>query len=247
MGTRKTLIFATARQVLTLTALVLTPLSGLALTCGGQGMLAGQPATTPAWMNPSAATWTASFPYTPANRAATLVNAMTVDQMEQQMAVVGGNFTLGDITGCGSAARHLLGIPFLCIQTYRITNGPPGIGTGDCSVSPKATALPSDLALTASFDPTLAITYGNIVGEEAHSVDVQVVEGPGMDMLRVPQGGRSFEYASEDPFLAGTMVTQIVKGAQSQGVVGMCKHVQGNEQETDRERPGVTGRQSAAP
>jgi beta-glucosidase len=160
---------------------------------------------------------------------------MTLVQMEQQMAGVGGNFTLGDITGCGSAARHLLGIPSLCIQTYRITNGPPGIGTGDCAVSPKATALPSDLALTASFDPALALAYGNIIGEEARSVDVQVVEGPGMDMLRVPQGGRSFEYASEDPFLAGTMVTQIVKAEQSNGIIGMCKHFQGNEQEIDRQ------------
>src|ERR1700685_1928808 len=81
-----------------------------AQTCGGQGNLAGQPATTPAWMNPSDPTWTAAFPYTPANRAAALVNAMTLAQMEQQMAGVGGNFTLGDITGCGNAARHLLGI-----------------------------------------------------------------------------------------------------------------------------------------
>jgi beta-glucosidase len=56
-----------------------------------------------------------------------------------------------------------------------------------------------------------------------------------MDMLRAPQGGRSFEYASEDPFLAGAMVAQIVKGEQSHGIIGMCKHFQGNEQETDRE------------
>ena len=218
-----------------LVALALTSMGAMAQTCGGQGTLAGQPAATPAWMNPADSTWAAAFPYTPANRAATLLNAMTLAQMEQQMAGVGGDFTLGDITGCGSAARHLLGIPSLCIQTYRITNGPPGIGTGDCAVSPKATALPSDLALTASFDPTLALTYGNIIGAEARSVDVQVVEGPGMDMLRVPQGGRSFEYASEDPFLAGTMVTQIVRGEQSNGIVGMCKHLQGNEQETNRE------------
>ena len=220
---------------MTLVAIAVTSMSAAAQTCGGQGTLAGQPTTTPAWMNPADATWTVGFPYTPANRAATLLNAMTLAQMEQQMAGVGGDFTLGDITGCGSASRHLLGISSLCIQTYRITNGPPGIGTGDCAVSPKATALPSDLALTASFDPKLALAYGNIIGEEARSVDVQVVEGPGMDMLRVPQGGRSFEYASEDPFLAGTMVTQIVKGEQSNGIIGMCKHFQGNDQETDRE------------
>jgi len=31
------------------------------------------------------------------------------------------------------------------------------------------------------------------------------------------------------------MVAQIVKGEQSHGIIGMCKHFQGNEQETDRE------------
>ena len=67
-------------------------MSAMAQTCGGQGTLAGQPATTPAWMNPADATWTADFPYTPANRAAALLNAMTLAQMEQQMAGVGGDF-----------------------------------------------------------------------------------------------------------------------------------------------------------
>ncbi len=202
-------------------------------TCGNQAPIAGQPATTPAWMNPADPTWTAGFPYTPANRASTLLNAMTLAQMEQQMAGAGG--AIPEVPGCGtSPSRHLLGIPSLCIQTYRITNGPPGIGQSDCATAPKATALPSNLTLTMSFDPSLALTYGNIIGSEARSLDLQVIEGPGMDMLRVPQGGRNFEYASEDPFLAGTMVSQIVRGEQSDDVIGMCKHFQGNEQEIDR-------------
>ena len=202
-------------------------------TCGNQAPLAGQPATTPAWMNPASPTWTVGFPYTPANRAATLLNAMTLAQMEQQMAGQGG--AIPEVPGCGTnPSRHLLGIPALCIQTYRITNGPPGIGASDCATQPKATALPSDLTLTMSFDPSLAHTYGTVVGAEARSLDLQVIEGPGMDMLRVPQGGRSFEYAGEDPFLAGAMVAQIVQGTQSSDIIGLCKHFQGNDQEVDR-------------
>jgi beta-glucosidase len=203
-----------------------------AQTCGNQYLIAGQPATTPAWMNSGDPSWTAANPYTPANRAQALVKAMTVAQMEEQMAGVSGAFP--EAPGCGSSARHVLGIPSLCIQTFRISNGPPGVGEGDCATQAKATALPSTLGIAASFDPTLAYAAGSVIGAEAASLGVQVIEGPGMDMLRVPQGGRNFEYLSEDPFLAGTMAAQEIKGDQSHNIIGMCKHFQGNEQETNR-------------
>lgn len=245
---RKTLLFERAHishLVAVLVALALTSVSamaqyitGTAATCGNQVWATGNtlPATTPAWMNPSDPMWTVSNPYTPANRAIALLNAMTLAQIEQQMAGPGGTFAtqLNDVVGCGNGARHLEGIASLCIQTYRITNGPPGVGTGDCASSPAATALPGDLAVMGSFDPILAYAYGNVIGSEMISVDVQVTEGPGMDMLRIPQGGRAFEYASEDPFLAGTMVAQIALGNQSHGTIAMCKHFQGNEEEVDR-------------
>lgn len=243
-----------------LVALVLTSssavaqmyITGAANTCGNQVWAVGNvlPATTPPWMGGAGA----PVPYTAANRAQSLLNAMTMGQVEQQMASSGGTFTTqttlnspsnaptpytiveayNDIIGCGNGSRHLPGIPSLCIQTYRITNGPPGIGQDDCGTQSKATALPSNLTLAASWDPTLALAYGNIIGQEAASLDNQVVEGPGMDMLRIPQGGRAFEYSGEDPFLAGKMVAQLALGNQSNGTLAMCKHFQGNEEEFDR-------------
>lgn len=228
---------------LTSTSAMAQYITGAANTCGNQVWATGNvlPATTPPWMGGAGA----PFPYTPASRALSLINAMTIGQIEYEMAGPGGTFAnqttlngnveaFGAIVGCGNGARHLPGLPILCIQDYRITNGPPGIGTGDCASSPKATALPSDLTLVASWDPTLALAYGSIIGSEALSVDVQVVEGPGMDMLRIPQGGRAFEYAGEDGFLGGTMVAQIAQGNQSHGTIAMCKHFNGNEEEFDR-------------
>ena len=201
-------------------------------TCGGQGLLAGQPATTPAWMNPGDPHWTTTTPYTPANRAQALIAAMTLPQQEQQMAGVSSTFP--EIPACGSSARHVLGIPSLCVPTFRISNGPPGVGQGDCWTIAKATAIPSTLGMTAGFDPALTHAAGDIIGAESISVAVHVIEGPGMDMLRVVQGGRNFEYASEDPFLAGTTVSQSIEGDQAHGIIGMCKHFQGNEQEVNR-------------
>ena len=58
--------------------------------------------------------------------------------------------------------------------------------------------------------------------------------GGGVDITREPRNGRNFEYAGEDPMLAGTMVGQLMKGLQAQQVMGDIKHYAFNDQETGR-------------
>jgi beta-glucosidase len=168
----------------------------------------------------------------PARRASLLVSAMTLEQKIGQLHGQPG--PIPEVPSCGSGGRHIPGIAELAIPTFRITNGPVGIGAGDCTPQAPATALPSSLGLAASWDPALAYAYGDLIGREAVRVGVHVVEGPGMNMLRVPQGGRNFEYLGEDPFLAGTLAVQEVKAIQSLGIIAMAKHFVGNEQETHR-------------
>ena len=57
---------------------------------------------------------------------------------------------------------------------------------------------------------------------------------PGVNLMREPRNGRNFEYAGEDPILAGKTVAQLVKGLQSQKVIGDIKHYALNDQETGR-------------
>lgn len=177
------------------------------------------------WMN-------TSLP--PAQRAQLLVSAMTLDQKILQLHGQGTS-SIPEFPACGNTFRHVQGIPSLNIPTFRITNGPLGIGQGDCNPIAQATAGPSSLALASGFDPGLARQFGDMVGSEAVSVGVHVVEGPGMNMLRIPQGGRNFEYLAEDPLLAGTMAAAEIRAMQSHGVIAMAKHFIGNEQETNRQ------------
>jgi len=58
--------------------------------------------------------------------------------------------------------------------------------------------------------------------------------GGGVDLAREPRNGRSFEYAGEDPLLAGTVVGNLMKCEQAQHVVGDIKHYAMNDQETGR-------------
>lgn len=61
------------------------------------------------------------------------------------------------------------------------------------------------------------------------SAGANVQFGPAVNVQRVANGGRSFEYLSgEDPFLGYTLVQPIVKGIQSQGVITNAKHYLGN-------------------
>ena len=58
--------------------------------------------------------------------------------------------------------------------------------------------------------------------------------GGGVNLTREPRNGRTFEYAGEDPLLAGTMVGNLMKCEQAQHVIGDIKHYVVNDQETGR-------------
>jgi len=191
------------------------------------GPLLFQPTTAVAqslpWMNTRLA---------PEKRAALLVNAMTLSQKAEQLH--GQSGPIPEIPECGNAFRHIPGIPALSIPTFRITNGPVGVGAGDCSPQDLATALPMSMGLAAGFDPKLAKAYGDLMGREAHMLGVQVLEAPGMDTVRVGQNGRNFEYLSEDPVLAGVTAANVIRGAQAHDVIAMSKHYVLNDQEKNR-------------
>src|SRR5207237_9929447 len=130
------------------------------------------------------------------------------------------------------------------LQPLRITYRPVGIGQNDCvdpSVmgfgaftdpsSAKATALPSAIALAASFDPAVASQFGNVIGTEANNLALHVFEAPGVNMARIPILGRNFEYFGEDPYLTGTMAVAEIKAVQARGGIAMAKHFAANEEQ----------------
>jgi beta-glucosidase len=99
---------------------------------------------------------------------------------------------------------------------------------------PGSTAFPALIGLAATFDPELAMRYGDAVGEESRSKGVHVLLGPGVNLYRVPQGGRNFEYLGEDPFLASRLVVPYIRGVQERGVMATIKHYVANNHEWHR-------------
>lgn len=130
----------------------------------------------------------------------------------------------------GTATGYLPGVDRLDVPAVRLVDGPVGVRVP----GKPATAFPASIALAASFDPTLARRQGRALAREALARDQDVLLAPALNLIRVPHGGRNFEYYAEDPVLTGALAAAAVEGIQSDGVVATPKHYVANAQETDR-------------
>ncbi len=96
------------------------------------------------------------------------------------------------------------------------------------------TAFPALTALAATFNPEMALLFGQSIGEEARHREKTMLLGPGVNIYRSPLNGRNFEYMGEDPYLASCMVVPYIQGVQSCGVAACVKHFALNNQEICR-------------
>jgi beta-glucosidase len=130
--------------------------------------------------------------------------------------------------------RFVPGIARLGIPPLVITNGPAGAGPGDPKTQAPATALPAPEALAATWDPNQAASYGRIMGTESADLGNNFIEGTDVNVVRVPQNGRTFENYGEDPFLAAQLAVANIRAVQAGGVIGEVKHFDAYSQEANR-------------
>ena len=166
----------------------------------------------------------------PDQRAGLVLKAMTQDEKFRLLRTEFGDGKDKPPGALGSAgyqpAIRRLGLP-------AIQESDAGLGVAK-PLDVGATALPSGLATAASFDPALAYAGGAMIGSEAHRRGFNVMLAGGADLVRDPRNGRNFEYAGEDPLLAGIIVGNAIAGIQSQHVVSTIKHYALNDLETAR-------------
>jgi beta-glucosidase len=98
----------------------------------------------------------------------------------------------------------------------------------------KATFFPTGSALAATWSPELAYKYGTGMAKEARLRGKDMLLGPAINIQRIPTGGRTYEYLSEDPFLSSKLSVQYTKGVQDNGVAVCVKHFALNNQENNR-------------
>ncbi len=142
-------------------------------------------------------------------------------------------------------ARHMFvsaGVERLGIADMKYADGPFGIReemqpdgwmplgwTND-----KATFFPTGSALAATWSQDLAYVYGAAMAKEARLRGKDMLLGPAINIQRIPTGGRTYEYLSEDPFLSSRLAVGYTRGVQDNGVAVCLKHYALNNQENNR-------------
>ena len=158
-------------------------------------------------------------PITPAMEA-------QVDSMLHKLTLEEKIVLLGGVGGMSIRSEPCIGMPEL-----RMSDGPMGVKTWGYS-----TAYAAGIGLAASWDPNLARRVGEMLGADARARGVSFLLGPGVNIYRAPMNGRNFEYFGEDPFLAGQIAADYIRGVQSRGVIATVKHYAANNSEYDRHR-----------
>ncbi|CCQ34845.1 beta-glucosidase protein [Halorhabdus tiamatea SARL4B] len=154
------------------------------------------------------------------DRIEALIDRLT---LEEKLDLVHGEDDPAEL-----ATGFLPGVERLDIPSVSMVDGPLGVRPGT------ATAFPASIALAAAWDDDLAHEQGEALGRETLGADQDVLLAPGFNIVRVPQGGRTFEYYSEDPYLASRLAVGTVEGVQDAGAIATAKHFVANNQEQDR-------------
>jgi len=180
------------------------------------------------WMNTS---------LSPEERAALVLKEMT---LEEKVSLLHGNgmehapqwqMPLTHISNGG--AGYVEGVKRLGIPPLFISDAAYGVRDSGAN-GRYATAMPSSLGAASSWDTQGACEYGALIARELRAQGFNMTLGGGVNLTREPRNGRTFEYAGEDPLLAGTMVGNLMKCEQGEHVVGDMKHYVLNDQETGR-------------
>jgi len=136
----------------------------------------------------------------------------------------------------GTNFMYIKGFPRLGIPELYLSDATMGLHLRK-NYNPQleqSTAFPCPIALASTWNPGLAYNYARCIGEECRAGGIAVLLGPGMNIYRVSQGGRNFEYFGEDPFLAARMIERYVMGVLDTGTIPTLKHFLANNSDFHR-------------
>ena len=165
------------------------------------------------------------------------VNDKKIDQLIAQMTLEEKVNMLHSKTNMSSAGVERLGIADMHYADGPFGIREEGVPNGFQSAGWKldsATYFPTGSALAATWSREMAYLYGTGMGTEARLRGKDVILGPAVNIQRLPVGGRTYEYLSEDPILSAALSLQYTLGVQDKGTAVCIKHFAVNNQETNR-------------
>jgi len=172
----------------------------------------------------------------PGERSELVLKQLTLDE---KLALVHGNGMSGEpqwrmplTTLTNGGAGYTQGVERLGIPPLIISDAGYGVRASGAS-GRYSTAMPSNLGAASSWDPESVCQFGEVIGGELRAQGFDVTLGGGVNLTREPRNGRTFEYAGEDPLLAGTLVGNMMKCEQDQHVIGVSSTTQSTTRRLD--------------
>ena len=176
--------------------------------------------------------------------SANTISQATLMQWEDSINNIIGKMTLEEKVEMlhGKNMFSSAGVPRLGIADIEYADGPFGIreemephGWNSAGLTTdSATYFPTGSALAATWSNEMAYEYGKAMGIEARLRGKDMMLGPTINIQRIPTGGRTYEYLSEDPVLSAALAVGYTRGMQEQGEAVCLKHYAVNNQENFR-------------
>ena len=159
--------------------------------------------------------------------------APIAQRVAQLMGKMSTSQKISMVEGHGTSNPYVFYTPAissLCIPAVGMEDGPAGVADGLTGV----TQLPAGATLAATWDPSMAQQYGQVIGAEEFGKGASINLGPTVNIDRDPRWGRSFEALSEDPYLNSALDVPEINAVQAQDVMSQVKHFDAYNQETYR-------------
>ncbi len=175
----------------------------------------------------------------PDQRADMVIQQMTLDEKIQLLhgpgwfSIIGPRPESGPLTRAIATLGFIPGIPRLGIPDLQMTDSNQGI-SGAGAGGRYATAFPSGESMASAWDPALSFQIGTQIGHEMRAMGFNMSLGSGINMIREPRDGRTFEYKGEDPLLAGTLAGSELKAEKALHLITDQKHYAVNDQDAGR-------------
>jgi len=188
--------------------------------------VAGAPASSAAPAGRAGAQPWMNTHLSPQQRARLLLRQMTLAEKVDLMTSESGPYAFFN------EAIPRLGIPALKMADAGSGVAPRGWTLPD--TGSKATALPAEIALGATWSTAQTRAFAAVVADEVRATGQNVLLGPDADVARQPWFGRIAEGPGEDPVLNAKLMTAYVRAVQRREVIATLKHYTGYNQETNR-------------
>lgn len=152
--------------------------------------------------------------------------------LEEKLRILSGQVQSNDNPNYLEYSLQTQGVPRLGVPTIHFNEGTYGFASMD---HPKtSTAFPSGLSIAATWDPSLAYSWGSAMSREFQNKGAQAQLAPNLGIARVPSGGNNHEFLSgEDPYLGYEMAKSAVQGIQINHVMAVPKGWMNNNSEQD--------------